>query len=87
MPQFLPDDGETDYTLIPDLVVMDIAYRYTGLRDANGNKILRRVSRPIGFTARQDQTEYVVDHDERQEPMGMDHGGEDIHEGSEVEGE
>jgi hypothetical protein len=78
MPTWLPaDEDETEYTMLPDLVVMDIAYAYTGLRDSRGNRILRRVSRPVGFVHHQKGPEYVS------EP-GTDN---DLHEAQGLEGD
>ena len=69
MPTFLPtEDG--DYSMVPDLVVMDVAYCYTGLRDSKGHRILRRVSRPIGFIhhPHQIKPEYVSEPHPADEP-------------------
>ena len=70
MPTYLPDDDSgTEYTLLPDLVVMDVGYTYTGLRDSRGHKILRRVSRPVGFVHHNQEREYVVQPlDDNEEP-------------------
>lgn len=66
---FLPVDDESEFAFVPDLVVLDVAYKYTGLRDSAGNKILKRITRPVGFTADLDAPQgYVMDHDERREP-------------------
>jgi hypothetical protein len=58
--------------MIPDVIVGDVAYVYTGLRDSRGHKILRRVSRKVGFlgtgepdreyiSSQQDQPEVTSD--------------------------
>lgn len=36
-------------TFQPDLQVADQVFAYTGLRDAKGRRILKRVTEPVGF--------------------------------------
>jgi hypothetical protein len=43
------EDGE--YGLVPDIIVGEVAYVRTGIRDVRGRMILKRVSLPVGFTA------------------------------------
>jgi hypothetical protein len=85
VPQFISD--ETEWTLIPDLVVMDQGFVYTGLRDARGHKILRRVSRPIGFVHHGNPTEYVTEPPpDDTKPVGTpERNDDDIHEGEGLE--
>lgn len=59
---YLPWDDE--FVMLPDLVVADIGYCYTGLRDSRGHKILRRVSRKIGFVHHGPAVEYVTEPDD-----------------------
>lgn len=88
MPTFLPiDDSDTEYTFLPDLVVMDVGYTYTGLRDHRGHKILRRVSRPVGFIHHGPQREYVTeaDEDSKPAPAAPERDDDYIHEGEGLE--
>jgi hypothetical protein len=67
---WLPIDAEmeTEYTLVPDLVADEIGYVRTGLLDARGRMILKRVTPPVGFLADHSATHYAVDTHDDPEP-------------------